>query len=229
MKKFSLLLAAALLAVSLVSCGGDEGTTSDTTGAADTAADTPAAVEAEPETTEEVTTAEPEPEMVEVFTPVAIDNFDSADDTAWKKNAQLKEFDIADGYLYATSVGGDPSIATKADLNLNCADIHAIRVRYLNGTASDAIQVFFTTDTTTSFCEEASFRDTTWNTEVNCDRAVVDERTEDEWDTIVFYTEDNALWTGTLADVRIDLSNGEGAYLVDFISFDAVSYEEAAQ
>lgn len=230
MKKFSLFLAAVLLASSMVSCGGDEGTTTDTSAAtgSESVADTSAAV-TEPATTEEVTTAAPEPEMVEVFTSVSVDNFDDAEATKWKKNAQISDFAVADGYLACTSTGGDPSIATKTPLDLNCEDIHAIRVRYLNGSVSDAIQLFFTTDTNTSYSEPASFKETTWNTEVNCDLATIGERTEDEWDTVVFYTEGNEFWTGTLKNVRIDLSSGEGPYVIDYVSFDTVTYEEAAQ
>ncbi|MGM9624753.1 MAG: hypothetical protein ACI3XM_03495 [Eubacteriales bacterium] len=229
MKKFSLILAAVVLSASFAACGGndDERTANDTL--ADTGADTSAAAETIAETTEEATTVyvETEPPMVEVFTPIAVDNFDDPDNTSWRQNAQMKDFTVADGYMTATSTGGDPSIVTKSDLNLNCEDIAAVRVRFLNGTANDSIQLFFTTDTTTGFCEEASYKEITWNTEIDCDRATVSERAEDEWDEIVFYTDTNDLWTGTLKKVRIDLSNGEGQYLVDYISFDSISMEPA--
>ena len=229
MKKFAFILAAAVLAMSRASCGGDDKKDADNTSAAgdsttpavNTEADTTAA----PVTTEEATTVETEPEKVPVYTPVAVDNFDDPENTVWKQNAQISNFNVADGYLTATSTGGDPSIATKADLNLNCDDIDVIRVRFLNGTANDSIQLFFTTDTNTGYSEEASFKEMTWNTEVDCDLATISERSADEWDEVIFYTEDNDLWTGTLKKIRLDLSNGEGPYVVDYISLDSVSYE----
>ena len=231
MKKISLILAAVVLSMSFAACGGnDNGNAAESSDNAGAGADTSSAVsETIAETTEEATTVyvETEPPMVEVFTSIAVDNFDDPDNTSWRQNAQMKDFTVADGYMTATSTGGDPSIVTKTDLNLNCEDIAAVRVRFLNGTANDSIQLFFTTDTTTGFCEEASFKDVTWNTEIDCDRATVSERADDDWDEIVFYTDTNDLWTGTLKKVRIDLSNGEGQYLVDYISFDSVSMEPA--
>ncbi|MBQ8578018.1 MAG: hypothetical protein IJ449_08690 [Clostridia bacterium] len=224
MKKFSLLLAVAVLSMSLASCGGDEGTTTDTSAAT---GDTTAAEEvttAAPETTEEVTTAEPEPEYEEVFTPSYIDNFDDPDNTNWKANAQMTDFAVADGYLTTTSTGGDPSIANKNDFDLNCDEIDVIVVKFLNGTPSDATQIFFTTDTTTGFCEEASYKDVLWNTDIDCSDPAA--AAEDDWDTMYYYVGDNDLWTGTLKDVRIDLSNGEGQFVVDYIAFGTVEMVE---
>lgn len=217
-KQLSLILAALLLTGALASCGGDEGTTTDTTGADTTAAETP--VETEPVTTEEVTTepVETEPPMVEVFTPVYEENFDSAE-ANWKSNAQLKEFKIEGGFMSAVSTGGDPSFCNKTDFDLDCSTINAIKIKYLNCTPSDAFQIFFTTDSIAAYNETDSFRDMAWFTDSAED--------SDEWNEMVIYTEDAAGWAGTLKDMRIDITNGEGKFIVDSIAFGTITMEPA--
>ena len=129
MKKIlSLLLAGLLLTACLTACGGEEAET-----VPETVAETEAETETETETETEKETEPPKPKMVEVFTPIYTDNFDDAGTTKWKSNAQLADFAVADGYLTATSTGGDPSIAANA-FDLNCEDIDAIRIRYINNT-----------------------------------------------------------------------------------------------
>ncbi len=217
-KQLSLILAALLLTGALASCGGDEGTTTDTTGADTTAAET--SVETEPVTTEEVTTepVETEPPMVEVFTPVYEENFDSAE-ANWKSNQQLKEFKIEGGFMSAVSTGGDPSFCNKTDFDLDCSTINAIKIKYLNCTPSDAFQIFFTTDTISAYNETDSFRDMAWFTDSAED--------SDEWNEMVIYTEDAAGWAGTLKDMRIDITNGEGKFIVDSIAFGTITMEPA--
>ena len=217
-KQLSLILAALLLTGTLASCGGDEGTTTDTTGADTTAAETP--VETEPVTTEEVTTepVETEPPMVEVFTPVYEENFDSAE-ANWKSNAQLKEFKIEGGFMSAVSTGGDPSFCNKTDFDLDCSTINAIKIKYLNCTPSDAFQIFFTTDSIAAYNETDSFRDMAWFTDSAED--------SDKWNEMVIYTEDAAGWAGTLKDMRIDITNGEGKFIVDSIAFGTITMEPA--
>ncbi|MBE6659098.1 MAG: hypothetical protein E7604_11750 [Ruminococcaceae bacterium] len=218
-KQLSLLLAALMLTATLASCGGDEGTTTDTN-ADTTAAGTETAAETEAVTTEEVTTepVETEPPMVEVFTPVYEENFDSAD-ANWKQNAQLKDFKIEGGFMSAVSTGGDPSFCNKTDFDLDCSTINAIKIKYLNCTASDAFQIFFTTDSIAGYNETDSYRDMAWYTESAED--------SDEWNEMVIYTEDAAGWTGTLKDMRIDITNGEGKFIVDYIAFGTITMEPA--
>ena len=218
-KQLSFLLAALMLTATLASCGGDEGTTTDTN-ADTTAAGTETAAETEAVTTEEVTTepVETEPPMVEVFTPVYEENFDS-EDANWKQNAQLKEFKIEGGFMSAVSTGGDPSFCNKTDFDLDCSTINAIKIKYLNCTPSDAFQIFFTTDSIAAYNETDSFRDMAWFTDSAED--------SDEWNEMVIYTEDAAGWTGTLKDMRIDITNGEGKFIVDYIAFGTVSMEPA--
>ena len=218
-KQLSFLLAALMLTATLASCGGDEGTTTaDTTATVDTAADTVAATE--PVTTEEVTTepVETEPPMVEVFTPVYEENFDS-EDANWKMNAQLKEFKIEGGFMSAVSTGGDPSFSNKKDFDLDCSTINAIKIKYLNCTPSDAFQIFFTTDSIASYNEVDSFKDMAWYTDSAED--------SDEWNEMIIYTEDAAGWAGTLKDMRVDITNGEGKFIVDYIAFGNITLEPA--
>lgn len=219
-KQLSFLLAALMLTATLASCGGDAGTT-ETNAVSDTEPTTTAAVETEPETTEEVTTepVETEPPMVEVFTPVYEETFDSTD-ANWKQNAQLTDFKIEGGYMSATSTGGDPSFCNKNDFNLDCSTITAIKIVYLNCTPSDAFQIFFTTDAISAYNETNSYKDIAWY----CDSA---EDAEDEWNEMIIYTEDMEGWSGTLKDMRVDICNGEGKFIVDYIAFGTVSMEPA--
>ena len=218
-KQLSFLLAALMLTATLASCGGDEGTTTDTN-ADTTAAGTETAAETEAVTTEEVTTepVETESPMVEVFTPVYEENFDSAD-ANWKSNQQLKDFKIEGGFMSAVSTGGDPSFCNKTDFDLDCSTINAIKIKYLNCTPSDAFQIFFTTDSISAYNETDSFRDMAWFTDSAED--------SDEWNEMVIYTEDAAGWTGTLKDMRIDITNGEGKFIVDSIAFGTITMEPA--
>ena len=217
-KQLSFLLAALMLTATLASCGGDEGTTAET-GAVDTAT-TDAVVETEPVTTEEVTTVpvETEPPMVEVFTPVYEENFDS-EDANWKMNAQLKDFKIEGGFMSAVSTGGDPSFSNKKDFDLDCSTINAIKIKYLNCTPSDAFQIFFTTDSIAGYNETDSFKDMAWYTDSAED--------SDEWNEMIIYTEDVAGWAGTLKDMRVDITNGEGKFIVDYIAFGNITLEPA--
>ncbi len=222
-RNLALILAAMMLSASMVSCGDDAKTPSETTPET-TAPVTQQQTETEPVSqpaveTEPITEAVTEPPVVTVYTPVVRDDFDNADETLWKTNAQMIDFVVADGFLTCTSTGGDPSIATKAKLGIACEDVDCIRIRYINMTSNDRIQLFFTTDTNGSYSEEASFSD-------YCDYYESEEGSE-EWNEVIFYTEDNELWTGTLANLRLDISDGEGNYKVDFISLDKISTEPA--
>ena len=219
MKKImSLILAGILLTGALTACGAEE---------VETPAETEAVVETETETeteTEPKETEPPKPKMVEVFTPIYTDNFDDAAATKWKSNAQLADFAVADGYLTATSTGGDPSIAATA-FDLNCEDIDAIRIRYINNTANDQLQVFFTTDASnTAYSEPGSYKEYCWFTESGV--TVADAAASEEWNELVVYTEFNDLWTGVLKNMRLDLSNAEGSYIVDSIEFCSVELVE---
>jgi len=220
MKKImSLILAGILLTGVLTACGGEE--------VAETPVETEAEAETETETeteTEPKETEPPKPKMVEVFTPIYTENFDDASATKWKSNAQLTDFAVADGYLTATSTGGDPSIAATG-FDLPCEEIDAIRIRYINNTANDQLQVFFTTDASnTAYSEPGSYKEYCWYTESGV--AVADAAASEEWNELVVYTEYNDLWTGVLKNMRLDLSNAEGGYIVDSIEFCSVELVE---
>ena len=218
-KQLSFLLAALMLTTALASCGGDDAATADTN--ADTASATETITETEPVVTEPVTTepVETEPPMVEVFTPV-YEEFFEGDASNWKNNVQIKQFKMENGFLTGICTGGDPSFCNKNDFDLDCGTINAIKIRYMNCTPSDAFQIFFTTDSISGYNEADSFKDIAWYT----DSA---EDAEDEWNEITIYTEDAGGWSGTLKDMRIDITNGEGKFIVDYIAFGTVSMEPA--
>ena len=149
------------------------------------------------------------PKLVEVFTPVYTENFDG--ETKWVKGGHMDAIAVADGVLTATSTGGDPNINYPEAFGLNCDDIDAIRIKFTNNTENTAFQIFFTNEANPGYSEAGSFRA----------ESVIGEN------ELVIYTAGNELWTGTLSNMRIDLSNGAGSYIVDSISFDTVTMEAA--
>ena len=217
-KLFCILLAAMLL--SMASCSKEVETEAPVdTDPVDTIAETEP--ETEPETEKE--TKKPRPKKVAVFTPVYTDNFDDPDNSKWKANNQLSDFKIADGYLTATSTGGDPSI--KADgFEMDCATIQAVRLKFINNTPDSNFQIFFTTDTTTGYSEAASVKDISVPSSAVVEVSAAAD--SDEWNEMVVYVDTCDLWEGTLKNMRIDLSNGEGSYIVDSIEFCSVEWVE---
>ena len=145
--------------------------------------------------------------LVEVFTPVYAETFDG--ETKWVAGGHMESAAAADGVLNAVSVGGDPNINYPEAFGLNCDDIDAIRIKFTNNTDNTAFQIFFTNEANPGYSEAGSFKAT----------SVIGEN------ELVIYTAGNDLWTGTLSNMRIDLSNGAGSFVVDSISFDTVTME----
>jgi len=223
MKKIlGILLAALMLSMSLPACGREAETTPETEAApVETEAETEA--ETEPETEKE--TEPPKPKMVEVFTPVYEATFDDAAAPGWKSGNQCADFKVENGMMSVTATGGDSNILCTGKFELNCDDIDAIRIRYINNTSNDMCQLFFTTDASnTAYSEPGSFKEYAWYTDSGV--AVADAAASEDWNEIVIYTEFNDLWTGILKDVRIDLSAAEGSYIVDSIDFCTVTLVE---
>lgn len=217
-KLFCILLAAMLL--SAVSCSKEAETEAPVdTDPVETIEETEP--ETEPETEKE--TKKARPKKVAVYTPVYTDNFDDPDNSKWKANNQISDFKIADGYLTATSTGGDPSIAANG-FDLDCSTIQAVRLKFINNTTDSNFQIFFTTDTTTGYAEAASVKDTSVTASTTVD--VASAADSDEWNEMIVYMDTCDLWTGTLKNMRIDLSNGEGSYIVDSIEFCSVEWVE---
>ena len=149
-----------------------------------------------------------EPKLV--YTPVYTENFDG-EATAWVSGGTTEAAVLADGTLAVTSTGGDPNINCPEAFGLACDDIDVIRVKYTNNTENTAFQIFFTNEANPGYSEAGSFRAT-------CVPGA---------NEIVIDTSVNELWTGTLANMRIDLSNGTGSFVVDSISFETVSLDIA--
>ena len=145
--------------------------------------------------------------IVEVFTPVYAETFDA--ETKWTKGGHMDSIEVAGGVLNAVSTGGDPNINYPEAFGLNCDDIDVIRVKFVNNTEDTRFQIFFTNEANPGYSEAGSFRAT----------SVVGEN------ELVIYTAENELWTGTRANMRIDLANGAGSFVVDSISFETVTYE----
>lgn len=141
-----------------------------------------------------------------VYTAVYTENFDG-ESTIWVNGGTTDSAVLADGKLTVTSTGGDPNINYPEAFGLNCDDIDVIRVKYTNNTDNTAFQIFFTNEANPGYSEAGSFKAT----------CVAGEN------EIVIETAGNELWTGILSNMRIDLSNGEGSFIVDSISFETVS------
>ena len=149
-----------------------------------------------------------EPKLI--YTPVYTENFDG-EATAWVSGGTADAAVLADGTLTVTSTGGDPNINCPEAFGLACDDIDVIRVKYTNNTENTAFQIFFTNEANPGYSEAGSFKAT-------CVPGA---------NEIVIDTSVNELWTGTLSNMRIDLSNGTGSFVVDYISFETVSLDIA--
>ncbi len=149
-----------------------------------------------------------EPKLI--YTPVYTENFDG-EATAWVSGGTADAAVLADGTLTVTSTGGDPNINCPEAFGLACDDIDVIRVKYTNNTENTSFQIFFTNEANPGYSEAGSFKAT-------CVPGA---------NEIVIDTSVNELWTGTLSNMRIDLSNGTGSFVVDSISFETVSLDIA--
>ena len=149
-----------------------------------------------------------EPKLV--YTPVYTENFDG-EATAWVSGGTADAAVLADGTLTVTSTGGDPNINCPEAFGLACDTIDVIRVKYTNNTENTSFQIFFTNEANPGYSEAGSFKAT-------CVPGA---------NEIVIDTSVNELWTGTLSNMRIDLSNGTGSFVVDSISFETVSLDIA--
>lgn len=149
-----------------------------------------------------------EPKLI--YTPVYTENFDG-EATAWVNGGTADAAVLADGTLTVTSTGGDPNINCPEAFGLACDDIDVIRVKYTNNTENTSFQIFFTNEANPGYSEAGSFKAT-------CVPGA---------NEIVIDTSVNELWTGTLSNMRIDLSNGTGSFVVDSISFETVSLDIA--
>lgn len=222
-KLLAILMAAVLLSMSLTACGGAETESAEDTAAAPVETEAETEAETEPETEKE--TEPPKPKMIEVFTPVYEATFDDASAPGWKSGNQCADFKVENGMLSVTATGGDSNILCSSKFELNCDDIDAIRIKYINNTSNDMCQLFFTTDASnTAYSEPGSYKEYAWFTDSGV--APADAAASEEWNEIVIYTEFNDLWTGTLKDVRIDLSAAEGSYIIDSIDFCTVTMVE---
>lgn len=149
-----------------------------------------------------------EPKLI--YTPVYTENFDG-EATAWVNGGTTDAAVLADGTLTVTSTGGDPNINCPEAFGLACDDIDVIRVKYTNNTENTSFQIFFTNEANPGYSEAGSFKAT-------CVPGA---------NEILIDTSVNELWTGTLSNMRIDLSNGTGSFVVDSISFETVSLDIA--
>ena len=149
-----------------------------------------------------------EPKLV--YTPVYTENFDG-EATAWVSGGTADAAVLADGTLSVTSTGGDPNINCPEAFGLACDDIDVIRVKYTNNTENTSFQISFTNEANPGYSEAGSFKAT-------CVPGA---------NEIVIDTSVNELWTGTLSNMRIDLSNGTGSFVVESISFETVSLDIA--
>ncbi|MBQ8400867.1 MAG: hypothetical protein IJX14_02955, partial [Clostridia bacterium] len=134
----------------------------------------------------------------------------------WVSGGTAEAVVAGEGTISVKSTGGDPNINMPEAFGLACDDIDEIVVKYTNNTENTTFQIFFTNEANPGYSEAGSFKGT-------CAAG------ENE---MVIKTEGNELWTGTLSNMRIDLSNGEGEFIVDEITFNTVetmTAKEAAE
>jgi len=215
MKKIIILiLLLSITSLMIFSCGNAEETKeSDTADTQEAATE----IEAEeiPAATEPVVTTEPEPttekpvikyEIVKRFV------FDNPNDIGWRATNHIKDFRVEDGVLKLTSIGGDPFFTAAQPLGIEASEIDIIRIRAKNMSYSDRCQFFFDTDLENGLSESKSYRGFYMYAE--------SDPASDEWNEVIFYTDECDLWEGTIKTVRFDPSESEGDVFIEYISFE---------
>jgi len=111
----------------------------------------------------------------------------------WKIEKQVDKLDVVDGKLHGTSTGVDGGIVMKAPYSLPLRDISYIKIRMKSTSRDGRSEIFFTTDSDTTFTAKKSS---------NC--VIVD---TGEFNDYYFRFDNNELWTGNLDKIRFDMSN----------------------
>src|SRR5690606_33419186 len=77
------------------------------------------------------------------------------DAEGWRPENHLGDFDVSDGALRTTSLGGDPFMVNDADLEIDASDGLTVEITMQTSASSDA-QVFWTSDADPNFTEGKS-------------------------------------------------------------------------
>ncbi|OUS78761.1 hypothetical protein B1748_01410 [Paenibacillus sp. MY03] len=132
-------------------------------------------------------------------------NFTS-DVEGWQHNEQITNVSITDGAYQGEVTGGDPSLYSPDNLNLDASKVKLVKVRLKNETNSALAQVFFTTnsDPTLSGTKVLNFN-------INPNDPVYREYILD-----MSYIPE---WTGTIKQIRFDpnVEAMSGTFSIDYI------------
>jgi len=205
MKKFLPLVILLALTLILVSCVSDKTDPAEPTGQEETQT---------PKDPPKINIPPPSPKPIITFEPVHTFNFDEPDNIGWRMANHLENFRVEDGMLKMTSNGGDPFFQTISPLNIEAEEIEAIRIKVKNMSGNNKCQLFFDTSIESGFSESKSYKESYFLMNSRED--------DDEWNEVVFYTEDCILWEGTIKHVRFDPLESAGDVWIEYISFDKI-------
>lgn len=139
-------------------------------------------------------------------------DFESGEENLWTSLNHISGLSTIFGALKFSSTGNDPQLTYKGSLGMDCSEIDTIRIRMKNGTYSDTLQIFYTTDTIPDFTEDAVLT-------VNLERMKMS-LDNDEWLEVLIKTASSKNWKGKLTGIRLDPVCGKGDVRIDYISFD---------
>jgi len=158
-------------------------------------------------TTEPPTTTEKPPIITEEILKWTF----SEDDKVFKTGSQTKDFRVEDGILKMTSTGGDPFLfTTNANLGINAADVDYIKFKVKNLSEDFKNQLFFVTTDDINWDEPKSIRSEYWFSE------------GEDWEILIYYTEDCDLWEGTIKQIRFDYLTVEGDFEIEYVVFEKI-------
>lgn len=200
------------ITILMQSCGGEEtGGGTDTPETSDNAADEPVATEEDTTTTEPPTEPPTTTEKPPLKTEEILKWTFSAEDTVFVAGNQIENFRVEDGILKLTSVGGDPFMYTiNKNLDITAADVNLIKIRVKNLTEGYNNQLFFITNDDTGWDEPKSIRGDYWYSE------------GEDWEELVYYTEDCDLWEGIIKEIRFDPTTVEGDIEIEYFIFEKI-------
>ncbi len=146
------------------------------------------------------------------YTAVVRSDFEDDKTLDWKALNQISGFGTLRGALKFRTTGTDPQLEYTGELGMDCSEIDAIRIRMINTTYSDTLQIYFTTDKVTKYSEKAVIN-------VKFERVGLKVE-DDQWLEVLIDPTVSAQWKGKLTGLRLDPVCGKGEIRIDYISLD---------
>jgi len=123
---------------------------------------------------------------------------------AWTANENITSANVADGYFTLDIAGGDANV-TSPELSFNSEQYSTLEITYKNST-EDTNAEFYWTSSNGGWAAERCLGFSTI--------------ADDQWHTITLDLSQNANWSGTITQIRLDpTQNGSGLFEIDSLRF----------